>query len=49
MEKNTFMRARKKNNPMEKFEFFYKIDFHPTDKTHNKFHQIGALVGVGSL
>jgi hypothetical protein len=43
------MRARKKKRAMEKFEFFYKINFHPTDETHNEFHRIGALVGVGSL
>ncbi len=37
-------------NAMKKWEFIStNIKLHPTNKTHQRFHQTNALVGVGSF
>jgi hypothetical protein len=47
--KKRFVRARK-INAMKQWEFISTNKmFHPTNKTHNGFHQTNALVGVRSF
>jgi hypothetical protein len=40
----------RKKNAVKKWEFIStNRKLHPTNKTHNRFHQTNALVGVGSF
>jgi hypothetical protein len=47
-EKNKVCEGRKKKGNKE-MGFKIKKKLHPTNETHNRFHQTGALVGVGSF